>query len=1224
MTALDCIPGMKGLTTLGGLARGLRGGLTAARGGLRGMSQGIRGLATRGRAMLADGMDAAFERCRDLIPTGGTDPVDLATGRMFLSQTDIALPGTLPLTFTRRVESGYRTGRWFGPSWSSTCDQRLDVDAEGVVFVAEDGVLLAYPHPPESGMEVLPHLGPAWPLARHAEGGFRLTDPLTGATRCFAAPDDDGVAVIRWLGDRTGNLIHFDRGPDGAPTAIRHSGGYHLKITTEAGRITALALAGAADDGGDVVVRRYTYTDGNLTTVRNADGASLRLGYDDRLRVTSWTDSNDRHYRYAYDDQDRCVAEGGEAGHVSLTLAYDGSHPEWPGGRVTSLTTAAGAVTRHVFDAMYRQTARIDANGAVHRMAYDTSRHVRAVTDPLGNTTLFTRNEAGQPLAVTCPDGSRTTYEYDPSAQAREVTLPDGGTWRRGYDGQGNCVSVTDPAGAVTRFTYDDAGRLTGVTDALGGTTHVRCDAAGLAVEVIDPLGSRTVHDRDRSGRIRRTTDPGGGVTRLEWTPEGRLARRIAPDGAAEAWEYDGEGNCLSYTDAQGGTSRFEYGHFDVLTARTGPDGGRYTFDHDASLRLTEVTDPHGLSWRYTYDPAGRLVGETDYDGRTVTYRYDAADRLVARTNGAGQTVTYDLDPLGRVIAKHMDGVPTRYKRDTAGRLTEASNAEGTLGWERDATGRTIAETVDGRRLSYRFDAAGRLAERVTPGGARALWHRNAAGRTTALETAGHRLDFTHDDAGREVLRRANDGLELTQTWDIAGRLTEQRVTGDHGLVQTRTYRYRADGLPVGIDDRLAGRSDFTLDAVGRVTAVQARDWTERYVYDLTGDRTEGRQARRGDESSARGPRTHAGARLPRLRPTRYVHDAAGRVVERHHTRISRKPRIWRYTWDAEDRLTRVTTPDGTVWRYRYDPFGRRLAKQRLAADGETVVEETLTCWDGSTLAEETTTTAGRPLAVTLTWHHEGFVPLTQSERLTDTTTQEEIDSRYFAIVTDLVGTPTELVDTHGKVAWRAHRTLWGVTAWASDSTAYTPLRFPGQYHDRETGLHYNYQRYYDPETARYISTDPLGLSPALNPHGYVVNPHTWCDPLGLAPYQRYRVDSRHPDEIFDSGFEPRGTNMDLEQHQAGLGGTYYPESGYVGTTDNLRYGQTRAQGQGNYLYDIRARDGGVDVNAALPGNNSSHEYEFAYPRAIDPSEIAGAWDASGTYHANPNFRGAG
>lgn len=165
--------------------------------------------------------------------------------------------------------------------------------------------------------------------------------------------------------------------------------------------------------------------------------------------------------------------------------------------------------------------------------------------------------------------------------------------------------------------------------------------------------------------------------------------------------------------------------------------------------------------------------------------------------------------------------------------------------------------------------------------------------------------------------------------------------------------------------------------------------------------------------------------------------------------------------------------------------------------------------WDGTTLCEQTTHTPGTGSgALTLTWDHQGVRPLTQTERKTSAadTSQEEIDARFYAIVTDLVGTPTELVDEQGDIAWRARSTLWGTTAWNRTATAYTPLRFPGQYFDPETGLHYNYFRHYDAETARYLTSDPLGLDPAPNPTAYVHNPHTWTDPLGLAACHEYHT----------------------------------------------------------------------------------------------------------------------
>nr|WP_280351465.1 hypothetical protein [Nocardia abscessus] len=149
---------------------------------------------------------------------------------------------------------------------------------------------------------------------------------------------------------------------------------------------------------------------------------------------------------------------------------------------------------------------------------------------------------------------------------------------------------------------------------------------------------------------------------------------------------------------------------------------------------------------------------------------------------------------------------------------------------------------------------------------------------------------------------------------------------------------------------------------------------------------------------------------------TRYHYDAAGRLIRKTTTRLSRKPASWHYHYNAFDQLTDVWTPDHQWWHYTYDALGRRTTKQRLSTDG-TVLERVDYTWDGTQLIEQATA-----VAVTR-WQYQpdSYTPITQ------TTDQATINREFFAIITDLVGTPTELIDpATGLIAATATTTLWG------------------------------------------------------------------------------------------------------------------------------------------------------------------------------------------------------
>ncbi|MFD9030173.1 putative T7SS-secreted protein [Streptomyces sp. NPDC059567] len=1121
----------------------------------------------------------------------GTDPVDLATGRMYLPQTDVVLPGVFPFAFKRRAESGYRAGRWFGPTWSSTIDQHLEIDAKGVVLVSEDGLLVGYPHP-APGVPALPvsASGPRHALERTAGGDWTLTDPLTGDVRRFAPPADgaeNGIAPIVQLDGLGGHHVTFEYDEHGSPLGMLHSGGYHLRFETSDGRITALSLTG----GGRVLA--YGYTDGNLTEVTNSSGLPLRFTYDDRTRITSWTDTNDRRYEYAYDDLDRCVAEGGEAGHIALTFRYEDADPQ-TGLRVTRVTTAAGHTRHYLIDDRYRVVAETDPLGAVTRYEYDHRGRRIAHTDPLGHTTRTAYDDAGRLVSYVRPDGREARAEYNELGLPVKVVAVDGSVVRQTYDERGNRTSVSRPDGTVTRFGYDERGHLGTVTDPLGGVTRVRTDPAGLPLAVTDRLGATTTYERDAFGRATAVTDPLGAVTRVEWTVEGKPLHRTGPDGGRRSWTYDGEGNCLTRTDGpDGATVHFEYTHFDLLAARTDADGTRHAYAYDAELRLTQVRNPQGMTWEYAYDPAGRLVQETDFDGRALDYAYDPAGRLVTRTDALGQRITFDRDALGHTVRKDAGGTVTTYEYDVFDRLAAAVRGDSVLTRLRDRAGRLVQETVDGRTLTYSYDAVGRRTGRTTPTGAVAVWGYDAGGRHDALTTSGRRIGFTHDAAGQELSRTYGDAVTLDHAWDEAGRLVEQRLTGPgQDVVQRRGYTYRSDGVLTGVDDLLAGPRSFDLDPRGRVTAVHAENWTERYAYDEAGNQTSASwPGSHPGGQDATGPRTYEGTRLIGAGRVRHEYDALGRVVLRQKARLSRKPDTWRYEWDAEDRITAVTTPDGTRWRYTYDPLGRRTAKERMAADGVEVAERTVFTWDGGVLCEQTSASAQDDRAVAVTWDHRGLQPLAQTERIL-TAGQEVVDERFYAIVTDLVGAPTELVDEDGAPAWRSRSTLWGSTAWNRDATAYTPLRFPGQYYDAESGLHHNYFRTYDPETGRYLSPDPLGLAAAPNPVSYVANPHGWCDPFGLAPYS-------------DSTRAAQGVDHQLNEAESGKSNHYL--EGIGGDEVKLeKYLRGHLQSPANYVDDATGAriiiDRSLDPSrpvAIIRQDHMIHAYH------IDPEDLS-------------------
>ena len=900
---------------------------------------------------------AATSRSTAETPTCG-DPVDITTGRMIYTETDLVLPG---LTLERTYRSDYHWGRSFGTSWASTLDQRIHTDDRHTRFFAADGSIRTYVTPAE-GAESLALLGSPLPLRRLVGGGWLLTDRDALLVFGPAEAGDDALLCDVVTGD---TRWHVFRDSDDTPTHLESSAGDWVDLSTT----DRLVTGGWFERGGDQFALPSFGFDNRrqLVEIRNSSGDPVRLRYDDAGRIVRWDDRNGEWYEYTYDEAGRCVRTDGRGGYLRYEFEYG-----------EGVTTA------------------VDSLGGVHRFELNDRLQVIAVTDPLGATTRAEWDAANRPLSRTDPLGRVTRWSYGEPGQPPSITRPDG-----------------VPERAI--------------------------DLSGL--------------DRPRPSRL-----PDGTATLFGWTAEGDLSWRLGPNGSMQEWHYDGEGNLVEVIDASGRAVNIEYGPFDLPTARIDEAGNRTEFTYDTELRLTAITNPAGAVWRYTYDAAGRLAEQTDFDGRVQRYTHDAAGQLVAHTNAGGETTHYAYDLRGRVIERRIGAAVTRLRYDAEGRVSTVTNPDAEVSFERDGQGRIIAETINGStvRTSYDGDLVG---TRTTPSGRSSRWTFDADGRPASLATGEHVVRFGHDAAGREISRTVDDIVALRQTFDAAGRLAVQRIAD----TAERDFSYDAADRVTAIADSVAGDRSFESDVQGRIHTVTADgESLERYEYDEAGNLT----------GAGGGRWVFDGTMLVRSDDATFAYDDRGRLVGR-----SDAAGTWRFAWDAEDRMVEATTPGGDRWRYRYDGFGRRIAKQRVAAD-DTVLEQVRFAWSGDLMVEQSG-------ASTISWDFwpDGSAPVTQTD-----------GEALHTIITDLIGTPTHLVGSTGGLRWWSRTDLWG----RGQDTAATPLRFPGQYHDAETGLHYNRFRYYDPATARYLSPDPLGLSGGPNPTSYVPDPLTVADPLGL------------------------------------------------------------------------------------------------------------------------------
>ncbi|WP_073660839.1 RHS repeat domain-containing protein, partial [Pseudomonas aeruginosa] len=434
------------------------------------------------------------------------------------------------------------------------------------------------------------------------------------------------------------------------------------------------------------------------------------------------------------------------------------------------------------------------------------------------------------------------------------------------------------------------------------------------------------------------------------------------------------------------------------------------------------------------------------------------------------------------------------------GRLGSIEGARDSLVYRYDERGNLVEQVRSIRldqqtlldRVTYRYDAANQLLEIGYPSGLAIGYPRNAGGQVASVTLAvGDKAPSTlvgqiaYLPFGPLLRLTWGNGITLSREYDQDYQLLRQKV----GPWQS-DYQHDANGNIQQHRHSLWGTLDYQYDPLDRLTEERGVQGGRSYAYDAVGNRTQrsDNPASGGTASSQDYQYAPDSNRLTAIGAQAVTSDAAGNLTQ---DRAARK-----LAYDAQGRLQSVSLDGQQVAEYRYNALGQRIVK---------LTPESVTTYlygpDGQLLGEAEHDGSGRKLrAQYYLWLDS--LPLATIDA--DYDAQGKVGNPTLLYLHgDHLDTPRLATDASGQIAWQWQSDAFGRGEALSQGSTQVNLRFPGQYYDAESGLHYNYFRDYDPETGRYVESDPIGLEGGINTYGYVnANPINQTDWRGTVPDQ--------------------------------------------------------------------------------------------------------------------------
>lgn len=835
---------------------------------------------------------------------------------------------------------------------------------------------------------------------------------------------------------------------------------------------------------GSSVSDQYEPTYNNLTHHVDENGVITQYSYDAKGNLLKTVEAvglpEQRTTEYTYDTKDQRISmtRKGDVNTLDAVTHYEYDN----NGNVITVTDAENGITRYTYDAMGYALTTTDANGQLWKRNYDKQSQLRSVTDPLNHTSTITYDTAGLPIGFTDAANNVSTLSYDPAGKLLYVVDPYGANTKYTYDAAGNPISITDAENHTQKQEYDLVGRLVKQIDGNNNITQylygdVASGLNGLLVKIIYPTRSQEFKYNTRSriteiveipdeatsrvsrkaydavGRRISGVDSSNRSTSVRYDALGQITQISDPVGGITQYGYDARGNLISFKDAKGNTHHFEYDKLNRLVKENRPLGQAVTYAYDANSNLIQVADARGQIKQYSYDEAGRRTQENHYLNvvalaaknavKSISYSYNALNRLTGYVDGTTVAIyTYDAKQL---------------------RLTGESVNFGSFSLVTSTSYNSIGQKSgftypDGARYTFTYDTNNQLSTVNFPSGFGSITF------NSYLWTAPIQITYP-------------GGTVRNQTFDGFLRFKDFSVK-DPGQSQVLNYQYGYDHTDNIVTKATEGGTTSysydTLDHLTGATYTNSTQTNEAYTYDQVANRIT-------DHRTSVDWVYNENNQLKTANNLSYAYDDNGNTISQTDSVIPTNTR--NYVYDTNNRLIEVRDSSSTlIAAYSYDPFGRRLSK-------DTGNTRTYYLYNEEGLIAEADATG----QVTKSF---GYAP---GSTFSTNPLWLKTGNAYYTYQNDHLGTPMKLLSQSGSIVWSATYDAFGKAAVDSTSSISNNLRFSGQYYDQESGFHYNWMRYYDPQIGRYITSDPIGLKGGNNSYAYVQsNPVRWVDPIGL------------------------------------------------------------------------------------------------------------------------------